>query len=313
MELSGLMDSVAGRRFVVIGAYVVDCIARTSDLPAWESATLAESITLVPGGKALNQAIALARLGADVLALGVVGRDPAGGIVIDALERNRVDTTLIRYEDNANTPVCMCFVGDAGETSFLWRISDETAIAPTDIDGARQQLAAADAVLMTYELPLDTARYALSAFQHFPATVVVQPSPPLADAHTLPYDGVDVLLPNRSEALALLAPKRTAATSNPADVPLMLHNATGVPNIVVTCGADGCYAFANSSTAHFPAHPVAEVIDTTGASDAFAAHFAASAVSGSPIETSIADALAAAAYSIQHAGGSASMPPGPPR
>ncbi|PSR62129.1 ribokinase [Nocardia sp. MDA0666] len=305
------MDSVAGRRFVVIGAYVVDCIARTSELPAWESATLAESITLVPGGKALNQAIALSRLGADVQALGVVGRDPAGGIVIEALERNRVDTTLIRCQDNANTPVCMCFANNSGETSFLWRISEETAITPTDIDRAENELASADAVLMTYELPLDTARHALSTLRSSSATVVVQPSPPLADAHTLPYDGVDALLPNLAEARALLAGRQSAATSSPSDVPVMLHKATGVPRIIVTCGADGCHAFADSMAGHFPAHPVPQVVDTTGASDAFAAYFAASTVSGSPIETAINDALAAAAHSIQRAGGSASMPPGP--
>ncbi|MFR9752427.1 PfkB family carbohydrate kinase [Nocardia sp. 004] len=307
------MDTVAGRRFIVIGSYIVDCIARTSHLPAWESDVQAESITLLPGGKALNQAVALARLGADVLALGVVGQDPAGSIVIDALEHNRVDTSLIRYQDTANTPLCLCFVGDSGETSFLWRIPDDMAITPADIDRAQQALTSADAVLMTYELPLDTAHYALSVLRTSSATVVVQPSPPLTGAHTLPYDGVDVLLPNRTEAHALLAAKGMATTSNPADLPAMLHNATGIPHIIVTCGADGCFTFMDNSAGHFPAHPVPEVIDTTGASDAFTAHFAASKISGSSIDTSITDALAAAAYSIQHAGGSTSMPPGPTR
>jgi ribokinase len=80
-------------RFVVVGAYVADCIIRTARLPAWGEEYEARSIRMTPGGKALNQAVALARLGAQVTAVGVVGDDGTGQDVLAALAREGVEAS----------------------------------------------------------------------------------------------------------------------------------------------------------------------------------------------------------------------------
>src|SRR5258707_12815638 len=82
---------IADLRFVVVGAYVADCFVNTTRLPAWGHAYEARSIRTSPGGKALNQAVALARLGAQVAAVGAVGDEGLGRDVLAVLRRERVD------------------------------------------------------------------------------------------------------------------------------------------------------------------------------------------------------------------------------
>src|SRR6266567_2566850 len=82
-------------RFVVVGAYVADCFVNTAHLPAWGHEYEARSIRTSPGGKALNQTVALARLGAQVTAVGAVGDDGLGRDVLAALARERIDVNWI--------------------------------------------------------------------------------------------------------------------------------------------------------------------------------------------------------------------------
>ena len=76
---------------MVVNTYVADCFVNTSRLPAWGHEYEARSIRTTPGGKALNQAVTLARLGTQVTAVGAVGDDGVGGNVLSALRRERVD------------------------------------------------------------------------------------------------------------------------------------------------------------------------------------------------------------------------------
>jgi pfkB family carbohydrate kinase len=117
-------------RFVVIGAYVVDCFVRVPRLPAWGEELEARSIRTSPGGKALNQAVALSRLGAQVTAVGAVGRDGPAQDVLAALARDGVDVEFIESRPKVATTVCLCFVGDDGESSIVWHIDDDAAVTP---------------------------------------------------------------------------------------------------------------------------------------------------------------------------------------
>jgi sugar/nucleoside kinase (ribokinase family) len=79
-------------RFVVIGAYVADCFVAAPRLPRWGEEYEVRSIQTSPGGKALNQAVALARLGAHVTAIGAVGEDGLGRDIMSALTREGIET-----------------------------------------------------------------------------------------------------------------------------------------------------------------------------------------------------------------------------
>jgi ribokinase len=292
-------------RFVVAGAYVADCFVNTGRLPAWGQEYEARSIRTTPGGKALNQAVALSRLGAQVAAVGVVGDDGVGGDVLAALARERVDISWVEARADVATSICLCFVSDEGDSAIVWHIDDDAAVTPETVRAAAPAFEGADGVLVTFEMPAASIGTAVSAATNSGAYVVVQPAPMLADpsaAAALPWDQVDVVVPNEIEARALVhgdPPVDDLAEAVAAEL--------DVPTVVVTLGASGCATYASGARHRYLAHEVAAV-DTTGASDAFTATLAAYLTAGRSEPEAIDAAQAAAAWAIQQAGGHESMP-----
>ena len=297
-------------RFVVVGAYVVDCFVRVPRLPVWGGELEARSIRTSPGGKALNQTVALARLGAQVTAVGVVGDDGLGQDVLTALAREGIDVGFMETRPKVATTVCLCFVGDDGESSIVWHIEDDVAVTPDTVRAASSALQRADAVLVTFESPVPAVREAIGTAHRCGALVIIQPAPMLADpsdAASLPWDQVDILVPNEAEACALLSDGQVGH-GFPADgLASALAAELNVGTVVVTLGAAGCMAYATGVTRRYPA-PEANAVDTTGASDAFTATFAAHITAGTSEDEAIHAAQSAAAWAIGHSGGYKSMP-----
>ena len=305
---------MAGRkvplRFVVVGAFIADCIVNTARLPHWGDDLEARSIRISPGGKALNQAVALARLGAHVTAVGVIGADSLGRDVLATLRHEGVNVSKLQIRDHATTPVCVCLVGDDGATSFLYHLGEEVALTSDVIHTADVAIQHADAVLMTFEAPLPALCATIESTNRHGSRLLLQPAPPLrepADLVTLPWNGVDLLLPNEAEARALVHgedPDVLAAEGLAAAVARTL----AVPTVVVTLGGAGCVAHSAGTSRNYPAHRVTEVIDATGASDAFAAALALELTGGGSESDAIHSAQSAAAFAIKRAGGHESMP-----
>lgn len=296
------MRSIADLAFVVVGAYVTDCFVRTPRLPAWGSEYEVRSVRTSPGGKGLNQAVALARLGAQVTAVGVVGDDGRGHEILTALSRERIDGGGIECRTNASTAVCVCLVSDQGESSILWHVDDDVAVTVETVRGAAGAMNRADAVLMTFAMPPASIRAAICTASEGGAQVVVQPAPVLYDgaaARSLPWDRVDVLVPNEAEARALLASPQSALA--PDRLGEALAGQFGVRVVAVTLGASGCVVYADGRSCRYPALEVVPV-DTTGAGDAFVATFAAHLSAGAAVEHAVDVAQSAAARAIQRPG-----------
>lgn len=299
--------SFAELRFAVVGTYVADCLVKTGRLPAWGHEYEARSVRLLPGGKALNQAIALARLGVQVSTVGVVGADGVGRDVLGALQRERVDISWMESREDAATSICLCLVGDEGESAILWHIDDAAAVLPDTVNAAAPAVERADAVLVTFEVPVPTVRAAIDASSSGDARVFVAPAPVLAnpaDAASLPWDQVDVLVPNEIEARALLDANHDVPAGELAGA---LSRELGVPTVAVTLGGSGCALHVSGLSRHYPAHQ-AVAVDTTGAGDAFTATFAAYLTAGASGPEAVDAAQAAAARAVQHAGGHDSRP-----
>ena len=297
-------------RFVVVGAYVADCFVRVPRLPAWGEEFEARSIRTSPGGKALNQAVALARLGAQVTAVGVVGDDGLGRDVLVALAREGIHMGCVESRAKVATTVCLCFVGDYGESSIVWHIDDDIAITPDTVRAASSAIQRADAVLLTFELPVPTIGETIGAAHRCGARVIVQPAPVLADssgAASLPWEQIDVLVPNEVEARALLSDSPDGRDLPAGELADALATGLGVGTVVVTLGESGCVIHAAGVTRRYPAQKT-EAVDTTGASDAFTATFAAHITAGVPEGGAIQAAQSAAAWAIRHPGGHESMP-----
>jgi ribokinase len=293
-------------RFAVIGAYVVDCFVRTPVLPVWDSEYEVHSVRTSPGGKALNQAVALARLGAQVAAVGVVGGDGYGRDILDLLERERIDIRWMDRREHLPTAVCVCLVGDAGESSILWHIDEEMSATLATVHNAADVISDADAVLVTFEMPPQSIGEAIRLASESGTRVIVQPAPVLRDeaaARSLPWDLVDLVVPNRIEARRLLADQQLPE----ARLARAIAEQLDVQRVVVTLGADGCMTYGRDGHRHYAAHAVVPV-DTTGASDAFTATLAAYLTAGSAVPDAVDAAQGAAVAAISRTGGYESMP-----
>ena len=309
VPVTGPARTLSDLRFVVVGAYVVDCFVRTPALPVWDAEYEVRSVRTSPGGKALNQAVALARLGVQVTAVGVVGADGFGRDILDLLMREGIDVSCMEQRPGVATAVCVVMVGDAGQTSILWHVDGDVSVTPATVRGAADAIREADAMLATFEMPAESVSAAIDLASDHGARVVVQPAPQLRDAgaaRRLPWSRVNVVAPNRTEARALLA--GAGAAGLPDDrLASAVAKQLGVDLVVVTLGADGCVIRGVDGYQRFPANEACPV-DTTGASDAFAATFAANLIAGASEADAVRAAQVAAVQAIQRPGGYESMP-----
>jgi ribokinase len=282
-------------------------------MPVWGEEYEARSVRTSPGGKALNQAVALARLGAQVTAVGAVGDDGVGRDILAALTREGVDVTSVQSRANVSSAICVCFVGDRGENSIVWHIDDDVAITPDTVRSAAPAIHQADAVLITFELPPESIREAINAASDSGTLVLVQPAPPLADrsaAALLPWDLADVVVSNEAEARALLEAGQSGREFPADELAGALAAELGVPMVVVTLGEFGCVAHSERATRRYPVEKV-EAVDATGAGDAFMATFTANLVGGAPVPDAIHAAQSSAAWAVRHSGGLEAMPESP--
>ncbi|MCK9874372.1 PfkB family carbohydrate kinase [Frankia sp. Ag45/Mut15] len=305
--------------FLVAGGFVLDCLISTSGLPVWGDDLRADAMRTVPGGKALNQAITFARLGGRVAAVGSVGRDPVGEAIRSVLIADGVDVSAMAVHQGAPTPVCVVHSRPDGEKAVVWRVPDELApTARTIHEAARGLGGRVGATVVTFEFPAAAAEL-VAAAAAVGRWVVVHPAPALPPAAgaavagdrtallgRVPWDLVDVLVPNEAEARALLVGHPGAA--GPARLLAdALADHLGVPIVCVTLGARGCVLRSNGqSSPHRASARI--VVDTTAASDAFTAVFTAQLVAGwSPLDA-VHAAQRAAVRTVGRPGGYEALP-----
>jgi ribokinase len=258
--------SVAGR-VCVVGSLNVDTTLRVTTLPGPGQTTLAASRAVSRGGKGANQAVAARRQGSEVTLVAAVGDDSEGRASLDDLRARGIDVSAVQLLPGAPTGTAVVLVADDGENLI---VVDPGANAALGEDWVRERVALADpgVVVAQLEVPLTCVRAAAEAFTG--RCFILNPAPmpsTRADLDAL-LGQVDVLVPNRPE-LAQLAGADLPVTLDEVDLCARQLGFAG--NLVVTLGSEGAAVYGAGGRrrlAHLPAAAV-EVVDTTGAGDAF--------------------------------------------
>jgi ribokinase len=283
-----------GGRLFVVGSANEDLIVTVANLPQPGQTVLAHGLTMMPGGKGANQAVAAARAGADVVFIGSVGRDAAGERTIAALRAEGIDLSHLAVDSSAPTGVALVTVADDGENHIAVvagandRLTAEYVTAALAALGMRS----GDACLISFEIGDDAVAAAASYAEQVDAEVLVNPSP----ARTLVPEVLrakPILLPNASEAAQL-----SGLSGTPAAV--SLHDLTSAP-VVMTVGARGA-TVVDRGEVYSIAPPSVEVVDTTGAGDTFAGVLAAKIAQGHDLRSAVEHAVVAAAMSVTSRG-----------
>ncbi len=293
-------------RIVVVGSINMDLVARVARLPRPGETVQGSSFMQVPGGKGANQAVAAARLGADVEMIGRVGDDAFGGQLVESLRGSGVRTDIVQTTANCPSGLALIGVEDSGQNAITVIGGANQYLTPTDIEAHAAAIAAADALLVQLEVPIATVVAAVSVASEHRVLTVLDPAP--APALELPSElfAVDVLSPNQAEAEALTGVSVTTV----ADAVLAsrkLHE-RGAPRVVIKLGKQGALAGeSGSQPIHIPAPPV-RVVDTTAAGDAFTAALAIALVEGQSLAAATRFACAAGSLATTRSGAQTAMP-----
>ena len=289
---------------VVIGSLNMDLVTRAPRLPKGGETLIGHSFTTVSGGKGANQAVAAARLGAQVAMVGCVGNDDYGVQLRDALLAEQIDCQAVSTVEDSSG-VALIVVDDNSQNAIVIVAGANGAMTPAVIDRFDAVLQAADVIICQLEIPDATVGHALKRARALGKTVILNPAPA---SRPLPADwftAIDYLIPNESEAAALSGlPVDSLQSAEGAASQLI---AMGAGKVIVTLGAQGSLFANGKDFEHFPA-PKVKAVDTTAAGDTFVGGFAAALASGKSEAEAIRYGQVAAALSVTRAGAQPSIP-----
>jgi ribokinase len=291
-------------KVVVIGSLNMDLVTRAPRLPRGGETLIGESFATVSGGKGANQAVAAARLGAQVSMVGCVGSDAYGEELRGALLAEQIDCQAVSTVDDSSG-VALIVVDDNSQNAIVIVAGANGALTPAVIDRFDAVLRAADVIICQLEVPDATVGHALKRGRELGKTVILNPAPASRPLPADWYASIDYLIPNESEASALSGlPVDSLASAETAATRLI---AMGAGKVIITLGAQGSLFANGKGFEHFPATKV-KAVDTTAAGDTFVGGFAAALAAGKNEADAIRFGQVAAALSVTRAGAQPSIP-----
>ena len=256
---------------VVVGGAVMDHILLVDHIASAGTSVQANSFARHPGGKGLNQVVALARLGLRAELITAIGSDSFGDAIVDFLSGEGLSTGLVKRVPARSTPVTIVIEDRTGNSAVTgWRNEAEIRLEQADFERhtTRAAMTEAAAVLFTFEVSVDAIRHALRVMSGAGAQVIVHASPPL-DAPQLVYEllpRVDYLVGTPWELRQLLPEPDDVATTEQLAAQLLLLD------VGTVCIIDHFGCMLRSNQLRLEVGPVeAALHDTPGAHDAFTA------------------------------------------
>ncbi len=289
---------------VVLGGINMDLIGVAQRLPAPGETLEGERFYTAPGGKGGNQAVAAARLGADVRMVGRVGGDVFGPLLIQGLRGSGVDVSAVAVDPSSASGVAVILLDGRRQNHIVAVYGANKNCDDEQVGAAERALNGADTLMLQMEVPLDVSLEAARAARRAGARVIWDPAP-VADLPPEAYAELDVLTPNQTEAEALTGVTVTDVSSarQAADALLSI----GAPLAVVKLGEGGAYFASGTARGHVPAYRV-EVVDSIAAGDAFGGALAIALSEGEEIEEAVRLGCAAGALAVTKAGAQEAMP-----
>ena len=285
-------------KVVVVGSYNTDMTIKSKKLPGPGETVIGGHFSTGGGGKGANQAIAAARIGAEVSFVARVGNDLLGSEGIKRLNEEHINTKYIYRDNELPTGVAFIVVDDKGENSIVVASGANANLSPTDIESASDEISSADILLIQLESPIESVYASIKSAHDNGVTVILNPAPAQElDNHILKY--VDIITPNIVEAEMLTGIKVTDVNSLQSIVNRFFDY--GINDVIITLGLKGYFGGAHDAMKIIPALNVAP-IDTTGAGDVFSGSLAAFLSEGMTIEKAARMANAAASVSVTRLG-----------
>ncbi|MFN2490635.1 MAG: ribokinase [Actinomycetota bacterium] len=296
--------SFAQGRVTVVGSFAVGLTLRADRFPVSGETVLARDFDQGPGGKGSNQAVQVARMGAPVEFVGRLGDDAFGDVADALFAEEGVGTTFLRRTSARNTGLGFIVIDAAGDNRILLDPGANALFARADVADAAAAIATSAVVMAQLEIPVEAAHEGLRLGREKGALTVLNPAP----VRPLPpeiFDVADILTPNQTEARILLGLSPADPIDDMEACGRLL--ALGAHTVVLTRGSEGAVIVTSDGSVALPAQPV-DVVDSTGAGDAFNGTLAAGLARREALEDAVARAVAAGALACTKLGVIPSLP-----
>ena len=315
-------------KIVVVGSSNTDLVIETDKLPVPGETVLGRGFMMAPGGKGANQAVAAARLGAEVTLVARIGNDLFGEQALRGFEKEGIHTDFVIQgsapsgsapsgaapsgaapsgaapSGAAPSGAALIMVGGDGENLIAVAPGANAQLSVADVETARGVIERADFLMLQLEIPLSVVQYAATLAARAGVRVILDPAPATEIDDGL-LAQVSIVTPNELEAERLTGVRVEDEVSARRAAALLRRR--GAETVLLTRGAAGCFVSTAQSSWQIPA-PRVESIDTTAAGDTFNGALAWALASGQPLRQAIETASFAAAISTTRRGAQPSMP-----
>lgn len=283
-------------KIVVVGSINSDVTLEVERLPQPNETLMARASRQTVGGKGFNQAMALARLGCETVMVGAVGDDMLGKEARARLRRCRIDDQHVTTIAGQVTSTAHILVGRDGQNMITVSPGANGALTPAHVEAATDLIAAADALIVQMEVPLETTRRALEIARAHKVLTVLNPAPVLPGVESL-LPLADVVTPNETELQRMTGMDGFGDAALHAALHSLIKQGTG--RALVTMGGRGIAALIEGTLVRLPARRV-KAVDATGAGDVFNGALTAKLARGGKWLEALHFGVAAAALSVSH-------------
>lgn len=282
----------------VVGSFAVGLTIRTTHMPIFGETLVGSDFDMGPGGKGSNQAVGVARLGAASHFAGIIGDDKLGEIATDLYAQEGVNTIYLQKTTQMATGVGFIILNQTGQNGIILDMSANKLMDAAFVDQVEAQIAHSDIVMTVLEIPVEAAARTMELGRKHNVRTILNPAPAtkLDDAI---LKNVDYLIPNETELRILLGLSPDDPT--PTDELAQQLRQRGVGTLIVTIGEKGAMILTDDHIQEIPSATV-EVVDTTGAGDAFNSGLAVALAEGQALVDAVKYANCAGAIACAKLG-----------
>jgi ribokinase len=274
----------------------MDLVTSTKQVPIIGETVLGEAFYTIPGGKGANQAVAAARLGADITLIGCVGDDSFGRDLLKHLTNQGINTDYVEPVTDSSTGIATITLS-GGDNTIIVVPGANFYLTPELVSSHEEVIATSDILLLQLEIPLESVKKAVELANKHQVKVILNPAPMQPLSKEL-VQKVDYLTPNEHEQKLLLESNEWTEEER---VELL-------KKCIITKGSKGVSFYSESEgEKDIPSFKV-DVVDSTGAGDSFNGALAYSLSNGAPLEEACQFANTVAAISVTKLGAQGGMP-----
>lgn len=297
---------MSNKPVTILGAFFVDLACRTPRMPVWGETLHGNAFAMGPGGKGSNQAVAAARQGAPVELITRVGRDAFGEMARGVYRDEGIGAGHVSEDPEAPSGTATIIVDDTrGENAIVIVPGACGRLTTADVDAAEDTIAGSALFVSQLELPTEVCLHGMRVARRHGVPVVLNPAPAVELPREV-FRDIDYLSPNESEASLLVG--RDVETMDQVTEAAATLREWGVRHVLITLGERGVYIDSDEYTGVIPAVPAGDVVDTTGAGDAFNGGLVAALAEGQSLADAARFGCAVAGLSVTRTGTAPSMP-----